>query len=227
MPQGLRLADQGEQAADLGPRTEGERIHDVTSRQERWRRRHGGLVGMAGHQLAQDLALRPAPEGPGRAACDRRRVDEGEEKEVSSVLLEVAEEPMPGSTRDLAGLGEVHGPEVMADESRQDRRDTAREPPPHRDGGDPLGPNHVVTEETDTSGLDGARLGLGHVVQQRGELEDLAPAQAVAQRLVQMLRQRLVQAREVRRARQKRVGALEGAHAVLPDVEAMRQRLRR
>ena len=60
-----------------------------------------------------------------------------------------------------------------------------------------------------------------------GELEDLAPAQAVAQRLVQMLRQRLVQAREVRRARQKRVGALEGAHAVLPDVEAMRQRLRR
>src|SRR2546422_4486649 len=156
---------------------------------------------MARHQLAQDLALPPAPDGPGRATRDRGRVDEGEEKEVSSVLLEVAEESMPGPARDLAGLGEVHGPEVVADESRQRRGDPAREPPPRRDGSDPLGAEHVVTEETDTSGLDGPRLGLGHVVQQRRELEDLAPAQAGAQRLVEMLPHRLGPVPEVPRAR--------------------------
>ncbi len=182
---------------------------------------------MARHQVAQDLALLPAPDSPGRATRDRRRVDEGKEKEVSSVLLEGAEEPMPGPARDLPGPGEVHGPEVVADESRQRHRDPAREPPPRCDGGDPVRPDHVVTEETDTSGLDGARLGLGHVVQQGRELEDLAPAEAVAQELVQMLRQRLVHAREGRRARQKRVGTLEGAHARRPTRRSLSRPRRR
>ena len=125
--EGLRLAGQREQPAHLGP-GQPEGGHHVPP-----------LRRGAPRPPAPPRPPRPSASGaiapPGSRpdvqrsfAAHRRGVDEGEQQEVAGVLAEVAEEPVPGPAREHAGLGQVHRPEVVADEALDDAGRARGEP---------------------------------------------------------------------------------------------------
>ncbi len=84
----------------------------------------------------------------------------------------------------------------------------------------------VVAEEADPSALLRAGLGLGDVVEQRGQPERLPPRESAAQGLVQVRPQRRAPRGERIEIGEQQVHALDRPDRMLPDVEPMRQRLR-
>ena len=103
---------------------------------------------------------------------------------AGDLLGDVAVEPVARAPGHLVQHPEVHRPEVVADEPRQHLRRAARPAKPRGDGRDPLGADPVVADEPGAPvGVDAPRLRLGHVVEQHGQLPDLAAREAASHRL--------------------------------------------
>src|SRR3990170_2899925 len=223
----LGLAEETKQPADLGARRQLQGLHRFAAVQEQWCRQRGGLLAMARHELAHGAALRAAPHGQRRVAPQRRRIGEGEEQEIARVVPEVPEEAIAGATAHGARLGQMHGAQVMADEALEHARHPPRQAKPLRNRDDPLGAEDVVAEKARAPALDAPGLRLGDIVEQRRQLERFTPRGAVTERLAKMPGERLAPGLELAGAGCQEIGALDGAQAVLPDVEAVRLWLRR
>jgi hypothetical protein len=89
------------------------------------------------------------------------------------------------------------------------------------------GTPHVVLEETDAAVDQPARLGLGDVVEQRRQLEDLAAPHAAAELLGRVRRELVAERPEVAQALEQRVGPGDRAERMLEHGEPVRRRLRR
>ena len=184
--QGLGFAGPGEETAHRRARREPERRHHVFSPEKRRHRGQRLLLGGARHQGAEHPSAPVAPEVERGIAAEGGGVDEGEEQQVRPLGVEVTEEAMARAARDLAGLGQMHGSQVMADQALDHRGGTAREPQALRHRECTRGADDVVADESHASVRLGSRLGLGHVVEQRGELEGGPPGEPVAEVLGQV-----------------------------------------
>src|SRR6266540_3012351 len=226
-PQGLGLAKETQEPAELGPRLQPERFHRFAAVEERRRGDRSGLLGVTGHQLAHDASAGSLPYAHRRIAAQRPRVGQREEQEIERLVAEVAEKAIAGPARHRAGHGQVHGAEMLAHQALQHGSEPAREPPSGRDLTDPLGATDVVTKKSRSTILHGAGLGLGDVVEERGQLEGLPTSDAWAERLVEVCRENVAPWLELSNTEAEDICAFHGAQAVLPDIEAMRVGLSR
>ena len=121
----------------------------------------------------------------------------------------------------------MHRTEVVADEALQHRRHPSRQPKPAGNGDHTKRADCVVADEAGAAGLDAPGLRLGDVVEEHRELERLAPRAAVPERLAQVLEDLIAPRRQLPNMVEQQIRSLDCAQAVLPDIEAMRRRLRR
>ncbi len=227
-PRRLRFARPVEQAADRGAGRQAEARHDVLAPHQRRRRGAGALASLptrAGGPARLSRGARPSGATPRVTAAASTRVNSSRSR-VSS--REIPEEAIARARRHFPGRGQVPWAQMMANEPLEDAPGAGREPEPLADAARARGPQHVVLEEAHAAVDQPARLGLGDIVQQRRELEDLA-SRAPRRRAP---RPRARPARRHRGAARpdapaERVGSPDRAQRVLEHREAVRRRLGR
>jgi hypothetical protein len=146
-------------------------------------------------------------------------------EQVTGVGTEVAEEAVASPAREGPGLAQVHRTEVVADEALHDPSHPLGEPPALADQTGTLRPDHVVVEEPDTPLHHPGRLGLGHVVEKRRQLEALDPGDAAPEGLGEMRREFLGERREGAELCRDGIRASESADRMLQHAKAVRPRL--
>ena len=110
----------------------------------------------------------------GDSPCTAAAVGQGQQQQVARVLAEIAEESIARAAGHLAGLRRGASGADDGAPGATGRRRPRGQPQALADARDPLRADDVVLEEPDAPADHPPRLGLGHVVQQRGELECLA-----------------------------------------------------
>ncbi len=180
--------------------------HHVLAPEQRWRRvSFERLASGSPEEVADDSDRRQVDEG--RLAGHGGPVDEGQQEQVARLVAEVAEEPIARSPGHRAGLGEVHGPQVVAHQALQHVDHPLGQAQPLADGPGALGADDVVLEEPDAPADHLPRLRLGHVVQQRGELQRLARDRSRRPAPRACARQLVAERARAREAREQAVGA--------------------
>ena len=89
------------------------------------------------------------------------------------------------------------------------------------------GPDHVVLVEMHAAAHHPPRLGLGHVVQQRGQLQHTPAVERAAEALTHVGGQLFAEGLERVELAEQAIGGVDRTQRVLEDTEAMRRRLGR
>src|SRR5213080_5301495 len=221
----LSLSHPRERPADRGTGGEAEPVHDVLAPEERRRRLDRLQLLPAAEEVADQQ--RAPPDTPRRGAGHRGRVGQREQQQVLRVLAQVAIEAGARAVRQPPRGAEVHRTQVVAHEALEHPERPLGQAQPSADRAGALGADHVVVEEPHATLDQAPRLGLGHVVEERAELEHLAARDATAERLVHVRAELLAERHQRGETREHAVGRGQSAQRVLEDGEAVRRGLGR